>query len=114
VPIQQQIWTRGQDAPIDVPTYQTFNENSPVITAASSVLIPAQTAPFGFWIYNPVGNDPIQINLAGGDAAVSYILLEAGKSFTYQPTESWLLNGSITAAGTAGDIVHVFTAVETF
>lgn len=73
----------------------------------SQEIVPAGFASKYFIIQNPTGNDPIKINLEGGDATVHYFEILAGGSYE---NINGILN-SITVAGTNGQSVDSFAGV---
>jgi hypothetical protein len=71
---------------------------------ASEELIAAGDAQSYLFVYNPVGNADITINIAGGDADMSGMVILAGGSFELQNG----LSNAVTVTGTIGETVIAF------
>lgn len=74
------------------------------LTGASETLAAAGAATHYLMIQNPTGNGDVTINLAGGDAATSGIVITAGQ---YYESLSGVAN-AVTIDGTLGDTVIAF------
>lgn len=85
-------------------TAPTLTDYSLALSGASETLVAAGDAENYFSVVNPVGNNPISVNLAGGDASVSGIPLPAGGSITIQPG----IANAITIDGTSAETVTCF------
>lgn len=74
------------------------------LAGGSETLFAAGEAGRYLFVYNPTGNSPIQINLAGADATVSGIPIAAGGSYELADGVS----GAVTISGAIGESVTVF------
>src|ERR1044072_5286380 len=88
------------------PVY-SYDESIVSLTGGDDELIPAGDASLGgAVISNPIGNDPVSVNLAGGDATVSGMILNPGGTITLDA-----ISNAVNAAGTNGQDVIVYVKV---
>jgi hypothetical protein len=82
----------------------TITDYSLTLSGSSEMVVDIGEAANYFIILNPVGNNPISVNLAGGDASVSGISLPAGGSIEICRGVA----NAVTVDGTGAEIVNCF------
>lgn len=89
------------------PTAPTFTDYTLDLAGGDEVAVAAGDAARYLQIQNPVGNSDVTVNLAGGDATVSGIVLTAGGSLTLENG----LSNAVNVAGSAAETLIIFGAV---
>lgn len=108
VPIQPMIW--GSDGQIITGTVTaivagpTIADHSLVMDTTNQIAVTAGQAAHYLAIYNPTGNANVTVNLAGGDATASGIVLVGGGSITI---EQGCAN-AVTVSGANTETLNVF------
>lgn len=85
-------------------TGPAISDYSLALDGTSQQLFAAGEAASYAAIQNPLGNDPVTVNLAGGDATASGIVLEAGGDITLENG----LSNAVTVSGTNAQSVVAF------
>lgn len=94
---------RASAVPVTFPA-PTITDYSAAMAGGDEEIVAAGQADNYFFIYNPIGNATVTINLAGGDASVSGFPLAAGGS--YENTKG--VSNAIHIDGTALENITVF------
>jgi hypothetical protein len=82
----------------------SLTDYSASLTGGDDVLVTAGQASNYFLLQNPAGNGPVTLNLAGGDATSSGIVIAAGGSYE----SAGGISNAINVSGTASDNVVCF------
>lgn len=93
----------GPNLPVEF-TGITFTDESLALTGGNDTAVAANGASRYLAVQNPLGNNPITVNIAGGDATASGIVLQAGGTLTLESGTS----NTVNIAGTAAESVIVF------
>jgi hypothetical protein len=106
VPIQSGVWPSGSGGGggTVTPSPVTFTDYSLALTGGNDGAIAAGEAARYLAIQNPVGNGDITVNIAGGNATLSGIVLEGGGDMTLESGVA----GAVNIAGTAAQNVIIF------